>query len=285
VGYYSFFVYHMEVLKPITPLMHTWHDRYARYANTLIPFFFMAALIWRGRWARGVIFISASASAVSVVLSTSRGGYAGLAAAGFIWLLYMFAKMGISMKKTLSAAFVAFLLVIMAAWFTVPGVKNRILLLRQQLPTINNRLYTWEKAIEAVKMRPVLGFGCGERIFTDPQVYNKTVFKLPPTTGPESTFIMVLYHQGVVGLTAYLILLAYAAKSFWRGAMEREGISSYAAAACLCVIFGNYFVHSIVDVSLYLRHLAVVLAIGTAASLPIPNKPPLLQERGQGVRP
>jgi O-antigen ligase len=264
VGYYSFFVYNMEVLKPITPLMHAWHDRYARYANSLIPFFFMAAMIWRGRWARGAIFIGGAAAVVSVVLTTSRGGYAGLAAACFMWLMYMSAKMGISMKKTIPAAFIACLLIIGTAWVTVPGVKSRLLLLRTQLPSVNNRMDTWEKSVEAVKTRPVLGLGYGERIFFDPEVYAKTFFKTPPVTGPESTFILVLYHQGFVGLAAYLILLAYAAKTFWLGAMKLEGISGYAAAACLCVIFGNYFVHSIVA-ELFFRHLVVILAIGAAA--------------------
>lgn len=264
-GYYSFFAYKLEVMKPTTWLIHAWHNKFARYLNTLIPFLFAAAFIRKGFVkTRAAILLAAAASVCAVILSTSRGGYAGLAAIAFVWAEYLSIKRGISIKKTAPMAAVAFILCLALSYYAVPGVKKRLLLLGEQIPTVNLRMQAWVPALEAVKLRPVFGWGYGERLFTDDRAYSGTVFRKAPDIGPESMFVKILYHQGLTGFLAYLALLAFAARTFWRGAISRGGTSSLVLAACFSVLFGNYFVHSIVT-EMYLKQLAVVVALGVAA--------------------
>lgn len=144
---------------------------------------------------------------------------------------------------------------------TSPALKTRL----GGMESVNLRLDTWNKALESIKQRPILGWGYGKGIFHREEPYLKTTDKSLPKTGPENTFIQVLFHQGLVGLGVYISLILTAIVVFFRSALRTENsLRSYVLITACGIIVGNHIGHSLVAAEIF-RGLAIILAIGIAA--------------------
>lgn len=267
IGYYSYFMHDIPVLKPDTWLMHAWHNKFARYLCALLPFAFSLYFIWKRKWLRIVLIISLLFSVVALILSTSRGGYTAFFSMVCVWTVYLTREKRANLKKALLAVICSILLLGTLSWMIFPPVKERLSILPGQLSTINQRTDAWIPILYAFKEKPLFGWGYGERIFFQPEPYNETPYKNNPPTilGPHNTFLKILFHQGIVGFIPYILLVLIAIRDFWMKAHSQSKIRNYILVSCVSVLIGNYMLHSMLAVH-YIPHLAVLLGFGVAAT-------------------
>jgi O-antigen ligase len=265
VGYYSYLMHNIPVLKPDTALMHAWHNKFARYLCALLPFAFILYFIWENKGAKIFLSISLIASIVALILSTSRGGYISFFSMACVWAVYLSRERRFNIKKAFVAIILSILVLGALSWSLFPPVRERMSKLPEQLSTINLRTQAWLPALDAFKEKPFFGWGYGDRIFKQDLPYKKTTYKKAPTIGPENTFIKIMFHQGIVGLIPYICLILVAIREFWNKTGAKSGLRNYFLVACVSVLIGNYILHSMLAV-LYMPHLAVILAFGIAAT-------------------
>ncbi len=271
LGYYSFIAHDLFLLKPDVPLMHVWHNKFAKYLNTLLPFAFILFFIWKKRWHRALLFSIFAISVIALILSTSRGGYLAFVSMAVIWALFLAKTKGYHFKKLLMRMLALSLVVLALSWVVFPVVQNRLASLSIDIRDANGRIVAWDAAMESVRQKPLLGWGYGKKIFHRNDVFENTKFKTRPVyrnrmvfDDPHNTFLSVLFHQGIVGLITYVSLIVLSVRVFWKEALMASGMKSYILVACVSILVGNYIVHSMFTL-LRLQDLAVVLGLGLAA--------------------
>jgi O-antigen ligase len=264
VGYYSYFINDLQVLKPDLPVMNTWHNIFARYLNSLMPFIFILFFYWKRLELKILLVFFLLLSTSALLLSTSRGGYLGLLSMILFWIYFLRKYKKYDLKKGIAILGTAIFLMSVFLWILSPELRMRVSGIGKDLKTFNQRTDAWLPAISAFKQRPVFGWGYGRDIFYKNEPFENTPYKQAPGLGPHNTFLMFLFHQGIIGFTVYVLLLSSAFISFYAELKKTSGIPRYILAACLSVLIGNYLFHSMVEV-LRLRELVIILGFGMAA--------------------
>lgn len=260
-AYYSYTIYDLEMLKPNTILVHAWHGRFGRYLCFLMPFSFILYFILRRRDLKIIITVLLSMSVFALILSTSRMGYAAFILIILVWSYHLSKKTMINAKKTIAVIVTFFILTGGVAYFIFPDVSTRIDSSVKQIYDLNDRTQIWRSAGYAIKQRPLTGWGYGNRLFHIERPYKETPYKEPPIKGPHNIFIEIAFHQGILGLIPYTLLLLTAVASFWKAASSSTGIKSYIYIACVSVVIGNFILQNMLSFSEF-DHLAVVLGMG-----------------------
>jgi O-antigen ligase len=219
---------------------------------------------------RILISIGILASVSAVFISLSRGGVIAFLSTMGVWSLYSLRKKEVNLKFVLVSIPLAFILLGMVLYYFSPDIRNRVSSTKTELTTLNERTPAWMPVIYAAAERPLFGWGCGNKIFRMDLPYENTPFKVSPFTidhglkNAHNTFFSKLFHQGMVGLILYLILLIVATRTFWKKSLSSHGIKSFILIACTSVLIGTYFVHSLAEV-VTLRYLTLILGVGIAA--------------------
>jgi O-antigen ligase len=261
IGFYSYLTQDISFLKPNTELMHAWHNRFARYLCLTTPFAMVLLLTSKNKINMVGLFSLIIFGSLAVILSTSRGGMFALVLIVTVWILFVYKKGVFNFRKIILISLIAFITMFFIGLSTSPALKTRL----GGMESVNLRLDTWNKALESIKQRPILGWGYGKGIFHREEPYLKTTDKSLPKTGPENTFIQVLFHQGLVGLGVYISLILTAIVVFFRSALRTENsLRSYVLITACGIIVGNHIGHSLVAAEIF-RGLAIILAIGIAA--------------------
>jgi O-antigen ligase len=261
IGFYSYLTQDISFLKPNTELMHAWHNRFARYLCLTTPFAMVLLLTSKNKINMVGLFSLIIFGSLAVILSTSRGGMFALVLIVTVWILFVYKKGVFNFRKIILISLIAFITMFFIGLSTSPALKTRL----GGMESVNLRLDTWNKALESIKQRPILGWGYGKGIFYRVEPYLKTTDKSLPKTGPENTFIQVLFHQGLVGLGVYISLILTAIVVFFRSALRTENsLRSYVLITACGIIVGNHIGHSLVAAEIF-RGLAIILAIGIAA--------------------
>jgi O-antigen ligase len=269
IGFYSYMTQDIPVLKPNIELMYAWHNRYAMYVGLSIPF--AVALLLANKNIIQKIFLGAITifGLLGVILSTSRGGLFALVLIAFIWILFLFKKGLPHFRKAALIGLLSLSVLFTTGLFISPSLKARITSIPQDLKTFNNRLESWNKALEASKYSPIIGWGYGEAIFHENKPFQQLTDKALASRdmmGPENTFIKVIFHQGIVGIITYVSLIMTATIVFFRSALKTKNpLRSYMLITVCGIILGNYVGHALVFGGIYFRGLAIMLAIGLAA--------------------
>ncbi len=263
-GYYSYIFYDIPVLKPHTPLMHAWHNKFARYLNTLLAFSFILYFLWHRLSLRLLLGISFVISIFALLLSTSREGYLAFFTIACIWGLYIWKTRGHNFFKIISIVTLLFLAIGILSIIHFPHIRERIFLTVKHMKTLNERAEPWEPAFYAVLERPVIGWGYGDDIFYKTEPYKHVPYLRVPEKGPHNTYVEIIFSQGIIGLIPYILLLLFSTATFSKSAFRLSGIRSYILIACVSIIIGNYIINAIFTV-LKLNYLAVVLGLGMAA--------------------
>ncbi len=266
VAYYSFVFHDMEMLKPDTWLVHAWHNKFAQYVNTFLSFSFILFFTWRRHALRVVLAVSFFVSILALILSTSRGGYIAFLSIAFIWALYLSKFRGFNLNKIL----VYFILVIFTlgafTFFYSSEVRERLLSTSTHIYSFNERTEIWAAAAYSISKRPLQGWGLGDSIFHLEEPYRGTPYdKKPPVKGPHNMLIEIMFHQGIIGLVPFTLLILCATVIFWRDAFSAEGLGNYMLVACVSILVGNFIIHNFVESINKLEYLAVVLGLGMAA--------------------
>jgi len=277
IGYYSYLMHDLPVLKPATSLMTVWHNKFARYLCALLPFAFMLYFLWKQKWLKIFLILSLILSVFALILSTSRGGFIAFISMVFVWTVYLSREKGISLVKALTTTVVSILFLGVVSYLLFSPVRERVSLLPEQISTINQRTDAWMPGLYAFREKPVFGWGYGERIFHQDEPFQNTPYKKAPLTeaskgsgeyipiGPHNTFLKILFHQGLIGFIPYIALILFAIWDFWRKATAQSKIRNYFLVSCVSVLIGNYILHSMLAVH-YIPHLAVILGFGIAAT-------------------
>jgi O-antigen ligase len=263
-GYYSYIFYDIQLLKPNTWLVHLWHGKFARALCIYLSLSFILFLIWEKFAARIFLAVTFFISVIALILSTSRTGVAAFIGIIIVWVLYLSRSRGYDFRKITASMSLIFLTAVTLLYFLAPDVRRRIEMLPNDLLTFNERAEVWFPAVHAIADKPLTGWGYGKGIFNMEEPYEKIPYKAPPEKGPHNSFLKVLFHQGIIGLIPYTLMIFVPITVFWKYAFRTTGIGSCVLVACVSILVGNYIVQAMTsDLKLY--YFSVVLGLGMAA--------------------
>jgi len=179
------------------------NNDFALALNMVMPMLFYMGWHEERRWLRWSCRFAFLASMVSVILTYSRGGLLGLT----VVLL----SIAMKSKRKVIAGFVIAIAALLVLTFASQQWMERMGNFAQGKldRSAEQRLFTWQFAINLAKAYPVTGGGF--EVFTDGDVKIKHAPQPVPdylvNTGPHSIYFQVLGEQGYVGLALFLALL------------------------------------------------------------------------------
>lgn len=256
-GYITYFTTDISIFKPNTKAVHLWHNQFARYLNTYLPFIFSLLILSRNRIYKYLLLCLLIFSVLGLILSTSRGGYISFLAITVIWTVFLIKENKPHLKKIAALLLLSCSLITVISLATVPKIRERL----TAVESINERVNVWIPVIEAIKQRPLSGWGFGSEIIKKEEPYLKTPYEAPDI-GMHNTFLKIAFTTGIVGLGSYLCLLIYTAFFCWKNAVKekKQSFKSYIFVSVFSVIVGNYFFHSMTEVVSFLL-LSIILGI------------------------
>lgn len=224
---------------------------FAMKVNFLLPFAVSCAAALRTRAARAVLWSLTAASVGAVVLSLSRGGWLSLLVMVCLFFLF-FSKGRVRLSRALTALGGLLLVLSVVVWMTVPAVRQRILVHPDEIFTFHGRTEIWQHYISAVRESPVAGWGYGDRIIwaKGPAVLDKDMEAEVPEQfriGTHNTVLFVLYHQGIIGLAAYLVFVASGCSALAKALRNSAADGGLYVFSLFTVLVGALFVHSVIE--------------------------------------
>ncbi len=270
VGYYSYWVYDLPFMKPVTSIRHAWHARFAMDINTLLSFTFVIFLMGKNIGIRISIIATLIISISAILLSTSRGGIAAFICIAATWLIYLVRKYRFNVKMMIAGIIMLAVLAGVIINYQ-PNIRQRLANTGRDISTLTERTYIWKPLIAAASERPVFGWGYGPDIFAMDEPFKNTPYEKAPVyikpafRNPHNAFLKIFFHQGLVGVIFYAALLVSATATFWKSARSSHDFKSYMLLSCAGIMIGIYFVNSITE-NPHLTDLALILGIGIAAA-------------------
>jgi len=269
-GYYSYWAYDLPLMRPLTTLRHSWHARYAVDINTLLPFSLIVFSLRNDiRW-RVILSVTAILGVSGIILSTSRGGLAGLISMLIIGLVY-FLKTGRLNYRLALAGLLLFIIAFSVSFNMSSKLQNK-LRNKKDLLSFGRRTEIWAPLLSAAMQRPIVGWGYGEKLFKIDRPFQNTPYKKAPMhkdpafRNPHNPFLRIFFHQGIIGVILYIALLIVTTLTFWKATntADLDEFTRYILLSCTGIIVGTFFINAIVE-NCQLRDLAFVLGIGLAA--------------------
>ena len=137
---------------------------------------------------------------IGLLLSLSRAGWAGLAAAIAV---YFFVAADKKIKKFILAGVMALALVVLA----VPNLRWRLILPFRGEQSASSRLILWHSGWEAIKTSPVLGLGL-DGFGNNYRQYIPENLLLDTHNYPHNIFLDVWVETGILGLISFIGLVS-----------------------------------------------------------------------------
>ncbi len=269
IGYYSYWAHDLPIMRADTPLRHTWHARFAMDINTLLPFSFVILYALSNKKAVVFLLTVIAAAVAAIVLSTSRGGAAAFISILIMWAIYVSKKRGVHMGKTL-AGLLLVSVISAAVLFSSPVIMEKFSRISTDLKTLTKRTDIWGPLVSAASEKPIVGWGYGPEIFMMDEPFHNTPYKDAPVKdkpafrNPHNAFLRVYFHQGVLGLIPYVLLIAYAVREFWRNAFRIDNMSGNALFACSTILVSIFVLNALLE-NTHFTDLALILGVGCAA--------------------
>jgi O-antigen ligase len=263
LGLYSFLSGKTEFFTSASIFLSVHYNEYGFFLGYLMPFFLIFFIQSEG-WKKQLWGLSLIAEILGTVLSSSRGAIGNISIVLVIWALFLLKRT--YLKKVLMATIISVLFIIVSFNFWPEPVKMHILSTSKDLKTFNQRTHLfWKPALEAVKKQPLFGWGYGGKIYRDQRPFangEKPYWELQG--GLHSTFITILFHQGIFGLLSYVFLLFSTAFILFRmsrrkGKDERKLLS----LTLLSIIVGSFFVNSFL-LSVPFERIAPILGMSSS---------------------
>ena len=208
----------------------------------------ISALVTQSRRVRWGLLGLAGLLALNVVfVSPGRSGYLALAA--------MLAVAGIRLLgwRRLPVVIAGLVAVSALAYVASPMVRERIALglaevqshrQTETLTSMGFRMNAWENTVALIRERPVFGYGTGSfgKVYSERVRQRYDDWRGEPGTDPHNQYLMILTENGVVGLAAFLAVLALA---FRAGLRSPDGYRWIALGALfawtLTCLFNSHF--------------------------------------------
>ena len=236
---------------------------YGFFVGLFLPFFMMFFFKSDIGWRREVWGLSSIWGILGAILSASRGTIGNIFSAIGVWAVFLLKRE--LLKKTLMVILIVVVLSTISFNFLPETVKRQFLSMPEELQTFHDRTdFFWKPAIEALGKRPWLGWGYGSKIYRDPRPFeNSEKPNWALRGGLHSTFITILFHQGVVGFMSYLFLLLSTAFVLIKMVRNETDEKKLLSLALLSIIAGSFIVNSLV-LTVSLRRLAPILGMSVA---------------------
>jgi O-antigen ligase len=224
------------------------HNGFAMMVNMLIPIL-IASLVSARDEKKNFLALLIGLSAVAVLLSLSRAGWAVLGLTFVLWALYL-GKKARQVLASLAYPGIITILLIISVWIAVPSFGLIISETGAQLDTVNSRTVIWHRVMRAFTASPLYGWGLGDRIIWDEKPYvasgkeKKLVFD---KIGYHShnMILDVLYHQGIIGLFFFSVFMGAGFLLALRGVKSETDPLFFSVA---CVFIGVFFLHGIIEI-------------------------------------
>lgn len=238
-------------------------NEFGFFVGLFFPFFIMFFIKNNNGLKKGFWGFSSVWGAFGTIFSASRGAMGSIFTTIIIWSIFLFRKRHLKIALLVTIVFVLLATFSFNLW--PEPIKNPILSFPKDISTFAMRtVYFWKPAIEAVKKRPLLGWGYGNKLYRDRRPFEgieKPNWELQG--GLHSTFISILFHQGIAGLLSYTLLLLLSASILLKMAKEEKDERKFLAIALLSIIVGSFVVNSLM-ISVPLKRLAPILGMSSA---------------------
>lgn len=258
---YSYVAADFSLASPKT-ILHAHPNRFSKILNIYIAFIFALYFIWDTKISKAILILFLMISLLIIGLSGSRGGFIVFVIIGFVWFFYMWRK---KIYNIIPLLLVMSAVIISVAVLSVQSsyVQNRMRAFPEHVKTMTGRTVIWKPAYAAFEKKPFFGWGYGRKIFKMEEPYSE-MGDIVPHYGPHSTFVRILFHQGLIGFIPYVVLILYSIVFFWKGAIYNSGINSLILCGCVSALIGEFVLHSMIEV-VRLHYLALVIGFGLAA--------------------
>ncbi|MGQ9570163.1 MAG: O-antigen ligase family protein, partial [Thermodesulfovibrionales bacterium] len=238
------------------------YNEYGFFIGYLLPFFLIFIIKGEG-WKKRLLELSLISGIFGIILTSSRGAIGNLFGTLGIWTIFFLKRA--HLKKVFIATVITILFIIVSFNSCPEFIKTRILSTSKDLKTFGLRTnFHWEPAIDAVKKRPLFGWGYGNKIYRDQRPFENV--KKPnwePKGGLHSSFITVLFHQGIFGILSYSFLLLSTTFVLFKMTINERNDIKLLALALLSIMVGSFIINSLV-LSVPLRRLAPILGMSAA---------------------
>jgi len=238
-------------------------NKYGFIIALIVPFYFFKLFRTNSGWKTGFWTAASLWGLSGTILSASKGAVGSVITSIIIFSLSLFRK---KYFKFILPASLIFVVIIASSFNYWPEqVKTVYIAMPNQVIDFNERTYLfWKPAVTAVEHRPLLGWGYGKQIYRDNRPFeNGSKPDWEKKGGLHSAFISILFHQGIIGLASYVLLLLAALISLVRVARNETNELKLTALALLSIICGSFFVNSFVK-TVDFRIVAVILAMSAA---------------------
>lgn len=238
-------------------------NKFGFYAGLISPFFLLffassAKARTKAPWGFAVIW-----GMIAALFSASRSAMGNILVVTGCWAAFFLKRE----HRKMLAITVSALVILLALSFTLlpSPLRNSILSVPQHLTTFTYRTdYFWLPAFQAIQKRPITGWGYGNNIYRDPRPFEngkKPNWEL--TGGLHSTFIKILFHQGIIGIVSYLLLLILSLVHLLRIIQDEGNERRVFAATLFSIILGSFMVNSLL-LSIPLERLAPIAGMSAA---------------------
>jgi putative inorganic carbon (HCO3(-)) transporter len=239
-----------------------------------------AAGCWQSgrRVLAGALLVAALPALLTLVLTRSRAGWIGLAAATLALLLaFVWLKSGPRRRKALIVAVaLAFSIALTLALVALPRflasaeAGATIATPDDAALTLEARAEIWSRALYALQDFPFTGVGLGAFRRVVNVLY--PLFLVPPDADiahSHNMFLQVGVDLGLIGLVGYGALLLIAGVTTWQVASHADGFERYIALGALGALVGLH-VYGLADALALGSKPSVVfwIVLGLAAALP-----------------
>lgn len=265
-AFYSYFIEHKNIFTPETFLIDVSYNKFVFFIIILLPFSICFIFLFK----KGTflfylnIFIILTAF-ISVILSGSRGGYFGFFILIISWIVFLFIKFSNHKKLLVSLVLIITLLALMTFYIgikNIPFLKAHIESTKTHIYTFNERIPLWKIAVETWAIRPITGWGFGDEIFNDKNLYNYIGKNPPEWIGTHNIFVRILFHTGLVGFVPFMIFLFTTLKGFIKKALTSNSNLSFVLFGIASAIIGGFISHSLFEHFAKLHWLTFYAGLG-----------------------
>lgn len=237
-------------------------NEYGFFLAFIMPFFWMF-FVERSGWKKYLWRVSSIWGVAATALTGSRGSMAAVAYEISFWAASGFWK--IPWKKVTGIGTA----IVLAGVLTFPlwpqQFKDSVSTLPSHIVTMTDRVDAfWVPALQAVEKKPLAGWGYGKKIYRDPRPFEGGEKPLWEWHGGlHSTFLTVLFHQGLLGFFAYLFVLLSNGYCLLFVLKKRDDNGKTLALSLLSILIGAFIINSLILV-VPLQRLVVVSAMSAA---------------------
>ncbi|MGB9715897.1 MAG: O-antigen ligase family protein [Thermodesulfovibrionales bacterium] len=262
-GLHSFFLNRTEFYTSENIFLSLDKNEFGFFINIFCPFFILFFVRSKNHSEKIFWGLSTLWAICAGLLSASRGAIAGVFSSIIIWSIYFLKRQ--RFKKNFIYILIFFILIIISFILSPKTIKEKLLSFPEDIKTFSLRTdYFWEPAIESVKKRPLLGWGYGNKIYRDYRPFKdieKPNWEL--RGGLHSTFIGILFHQGMIGLLSYLLLLLSTILILINIMKNESCDKKLLAISFLSILVGAGIINSFV-LSVPFRRIAPILGMSSA---------------------